>query len=420
MLPALVQRMRDHGDRLALIGRDGRSSSFAQLLAAAEKIPAARLRAVTMIPPFDALVEALGTWLAGGVLVPLPKTNADRFLTLVKPEERRFLDDTALVLSTSGSRGAPKAVALSSAGLEANIAAILSYLRLNEDDRVGVLLPLHYSYALVGQVLTAWSAGAAVVLCNDTAFAREQIEACAELRVSVLSSVASSFSLLCDQVEAGAKKPALRIIASAGGPLPLSLASRLRSLWPDAVIWNQYGLTEASPRVTAISDRDPAFELGSIGRPLSGITAHVAEDGELLISAPSVMIGYLDEPPLSGMLHTGDLVRADERGNLFHLGRKDDVVKCGGERVSLDEVASLFRDQVQEAVVVALRDALVGSRLYAFYTGSAEPKALKALMLKRISAAAVPRYFTRLDTLPRTESGKIDIPALRARAEELA
>jgi long-chain acyl-CoA synthetase len=274
-------------------------------------------------------------------------------------------------------------------------------------------------------VLTAQAAGATLVLANDSPFPRQQLEALAAQHATVLSSVASSLAMLCDQLEAGAPKPPLRLIASAGGPLPLPLAERMRRLFPDAVLWNQYGLTEASPRVTAVPSTEPAFWRGSIGKPIAGIFARIV-DGELCIKGPSVMLGYLDDPDatrralVDGELFTGELVEQDTEGFLFHKGRKDDVVKVAGERVSLDVIASIVRELpgVTAASVIAVDDPHAGARLHVFYTGSAEPKALKAGLAKRVSQAVLPRQITALPSLPLTTTGKIDVPALRKKAKE--
>ncbi len=443
---AMVIALPYEDDEPALVARDGACLSF-RMVREEARARAARFarfsrRAVGVsMTQREALLEALGVWGADAVLVPFSSfARSGRFLARVRPaavsgvepepapepDARTFADGTALVLATSGSRGVPKAVALSASGIDANVRAIGGYLRLTRDDRVGVVLPLHYSYALVGQVLTAWAAGARVVLGNDTAFAREQLEALARERVTVLSSVASSLALLCDQMDAGAATPPLRLIGSAGGPLPLELARRLEQRFPGAEIWNQYGLTEASPRVSAVSSTSQAFWRGSVGRPLPGISARIV-GGELLISGPSVMLGYLDEPEANaralrdGWLYTGDRMRQDDEGFLYHEGRVDDVVKCGGERVSLDDIAALVRaePEIEDAVAVAIDDALAGARLTVFYVGRAEPKKLKAALAKQLSQAVLPRRFVCLSTLPRTDTGKIDVPALRAQCAEI-
>src|SRR5207248_5983158 len=119
---------------------------------------------------------------------------------------------------------------------------------------------------------------------------------------------------------------------------------RVGSAFGAVRFFNQYGLTEASPRVTAVSDDEPAFALGSVGRALPGISVFAVGEsgarlptdasGELAVRGPSVMLGYLGDAAATarvlstdGTLRTGDWGRVDRNGYVYVEGRKDGVVK---------------------------------------------------------------------------------------------
>ena len=241
-----------------------------------------------------------------------------------------------------------------------------------------------------------------------------------------LSSVPPSLRLIARAVLEGISAPPLDYLASAGASLDAATVALVRTAFPAARIWNQYGLTEASPRVAAISDADPAFARGAAGRPLQGIELRI--DGEeILVRGPSVMLGYLDDPDATsrallpgGWLRTGDVGHLEE-GCLFVHGRGDGVVKCAGERVGLDEVAAAMREcpGVADACVVALPDEALGARLIAFVEAPASVLAdLRKLLRRKLLPAKRPSEIIPVESLPRLPSGKIDRQALRRRAEE--
>jgi len=332
----------------------------------------------------------------------------------------------ALLLFTSGSSGAPKGVVLSRDGLRANVEAILGYLPAG---RAAIVLPLTYSYALVGQLLTTLRSGAAALLLGDLKYPAEQLEAMRRLEADALSTVPSSLRLLSLAIAEGSPAPRLRTVASAGAPFDAGTIALVRSAFPGARIWNQYGLTEASPRVAAISDADPSFGRGAAGRALPGIEIRT-EGGEILVRGPSVMLGYLDDPEATaaaltpdGWLRTGDLGRIED-GCLFSHGRGDGVVKCAGERVGLEEVAAALRacDGVGDACVVAIPDQALGAKLIAFLE-TARPEivpAVRKALRETLTPAKRPAMLVALEALPRMASGKIDRQALQRRAELLS
>jgi long-chain acyl-CoA synthetase len=388
--------------------------------------------AVEAVPvPLDvrAGVESVRAQAARARVSALVHGNLDEDRLDVEPNEgeRRQLDPAAgLVLFTSGSSGEPKGVMLSQAGLEANLDAILAYLPVNAQSRTPLTLPLVYSYSLVGQAMLTLRAGGALVGLGGIPYPAEQLEAMTRLGCDGVSSVATALRLLAevalDMPEND--RPRFRYVASAGGPLDAATIEKLRLGFPRAQLFNQYGLTEASPRVTAISERDPMFLRGSVGKPIGG-TCVEERDGELYVRGPSVMIGYLDDPEGTARalgpdgLRTGDRGRVDENGYVFVTGRADGLVKIAGERVSTDEVAETVRGLpgVFDAAVVAIHDERLGAKLVGFVVAATPAAELGKLVRDRLPPVKRPRLIA-VEELPRTANGKIDLPALRARAVE--
>ncbi|MBX7101718.1 MAG: acyl--CoA ligase [Myxococcaceae bacterium] len=401
--------------------------------------------------PAKQVVTALACLDAGAVLFPLdasmPVLAQERLLARARPhlvvtdtavraeKPREALDARAgLLLFTSGSSGEPKGVVLSRAGLDANVDGILSYLPVREFPRTAVVLSLGYSYALVGQVLTTLRAGGTVLLCNDLPTPAAQWEAMLAHGAQGLSSVPFSLRRLAQAARAGGHGEQLRYVAAARGALDRATALELAQTFPRARRYNQYGLTEAAPRVAAIGDDDPGFAQGAAGRPLPGVEVWAESPegvrlgprgkGELYVRGPSVMLGYLDDPRGTaqvlrpdGALRAGDSGWLDERGLLFVEGRSDGVVKCAGERVHAQEVARVLREATGlELAVVARPHPEWGHRLRVFYEAPDGARTSWPQAVKALTWAARPYRFDRVPALPRTPQGKHDLAALEALA----
>ena len=452
----------------ALVSSSGVAITYGQMADVVERGTAELVRegvgpgvavaiAVPDAPGF--ILAALAAWEAGAAVVPLDlrggaalvdeaigRSHAQlvvrgaplgEALRLERRQASAIDPRAALVLFTSGSTGRPKGVLLGGGGLRANVEAILRYLPVREHSRTALTLPLAYSYALVGQVLTTLRAGATLLLLHDLGYPAVQLEAMVRLAATGLSSVPTALRLLARAAVEGGARPRLGYVASAGAALEASTAACLRAAFPEARLFNQYGLTEASPRVAAIDDRDPAFAAGAAGRALPGLEVWAAredrrcapgEEGDLRVRGESVMLGYLDDLEASakalapdGSLRTGDRGHLDAGGAIFVAGRSDGVVKVAGERVGLEEIAICLREGgARDAAVVALPDEMMGARLVAFVEASegAIPS-LRATLRERLAPAKRPTKVIRLETLPRLPSGKIDLQELQRRAAAL-
>ncbi len=345
---------------------------------------------VVEVPAFDPVIllaSLEAAWRTGRVPMPgrmlastsLPPTNAE------------------LVIRTSGSTGKSKHVAFDLLSVATSAQRIARYLEIDRRDRVAVLSPLTHGFGLVGQLFAAIVSGAEAIWAA-LPFPDEQAAALED--ATVIQGVAYTLSRALD---AGLVARSARTFGTAGGPLPRSLAKRLRTQFPSATIWNQYGCTEAGPRLTACPSTDPAFEEGSVGRPIEGVTLSLS-DGRIAFRTDTAMRGYLDAP---SVFETGDVGRIDENGNLFVLGRADEVVKVRGAKVCLREVAAAFEACGANAAVAFLspeEDAVV----WAAYESSSEITR-RDLRLPRES---LPSRAWRVPSLARLPSGKIDRAAV--------
>ncbi len=349
-------------------------------------------------------------------------------------------DDVCMQPYTSGSTGRPKGVLLTHAGQYWNAEMVRRVMMLDETDRALVAAPLYHKNAMAAAVKPILMAGGALVILPGFDPA-EVIKAIARYRCTYITGTPAMFRLVLNQKRLLAEYDvtSLRWAACGSAMVPPDLLREFEDTF-DASISEGYGLTEGGPVVF----ENPRFgprKTGSTGLPLPGceirvITpggreAGVGEPGELWTRNPGLARGYYKAPDLTaakfdreGWLHTGDLVRRDEQGYYYILGRLDDMINVGGENMYPKEVEDLLvlHPAVREAYVVPVPHAVKGEAPVAFVVlhegRSATADELKQFFLARGPAYAHPRAVLFLDQAPLGSTGKVDRQALRARAVE--
>lgn len=377
----------------ALLLPDGEALSCARL---AERPGHAGLQ----VPTGDATTLALGLVdcaLGGGTAFPLPHGLAPevraRLLALAAKAAHPRL---ALIVTTSGSTGAPKGVRLSWRAVAAAARLAQGGMDFQRGDAWLACLPLHF----VGGAMIlyrAWRAGASAVVHDGfsiDAIARDF----AARRITHISLAPAMLAQLVDAAVPPA--PTLRCALIGGAALAPALAKRARAAgWPLRL---SYGMTETC--ATALVD----------GRPLPGVRVRTNPAGVLEIATPARMTGYLEEPDSGEWFVTHDLadLGADGRANI--LGRADDMLITGGVNVHPIEVEARLAacPGVREAGVTGLADPVWGDLIACAYEGEAPESDIERWCRAELPSARRPRRFLRVTRLPRLASGKLDRRAL--------
>lgn len=369
------------------------------------------------------------------VLAPLSVCDFEGFAPLDAPDSNR----PALVMFTSGTTGAPKGVIMTHRNLARSCDAVSDYLRYREFPTSLSILPLHYSYGLIAQLLAQLYIGGYVRIMaglrNPLAFCR----AVADERIETFCGVPSTFLTLAKFHRlAPIELPTLRVVCSAGAAFEASVYDTIKMMCPNATVFNNYGMTEACPRLAYISDRDERFISGCVGRPMAGVEAIVIEDGTgrrlpdgergiLAVRGPNICPGYLNDAKSTraaftedGFLITGDVAHLDA-GYIYIHGRVDDMFNVAGEKVSPLEIEAVINrlPEVECSAVVGMRDTVRGSVPVAFLK-TREPVSASRItgaLTDQLTPNKLPVAYYEVAALPMTPNGKIQRRSLEPRSE---
>lgn len=333
-----------------------------------------------------------------------------------------------LCLMTSGSTGKPKLVAATDSSLIAGIAAIHGAQRLDPIRSTGVILPLAYSFAFVNQLLWAICRERRLVLLPGLLDPASTFALIAEERVEMICMVAVQIQAL-RKLDFGAKTAgdSVKILNFAGAPFPISHYDLIRSLFPAARIYNNYGCTEAMPRLTVCEMASADAPVTRVGKPIEGVTLRINGDpagGPIEFAGASSSLGLLRADgrvePHPDWIASGDLGRIDANGDLHVLGRHDQVIKLAGERISLMEIEqSLQAEPLLDCVAWA--DATTSEpRLLAVVAAPRAPRGpdLTRLLRERLPRSMWPAELYWVREMPLLPNGKIDRLDVRRRAIE--
>ncbi len=409
------------------------------LIADANKVPALASLPVESVfyhgegmPPITCAVASLSEILVAGREAPavFPVTETD----------------LSTIIYTSGSTGLPKGIMLSHRNLVAGAQIVSTYVRNTSSDRILSILPLNFDAGL-NQLTTMVRVGGTLVL-QRSLLPGEILRNLRTHSITGLAGVPSVWPLLLQNRRSLEREPLahLRYITNTGGMIPQPNLDSLRRLLPGTDIYLMYGLTEAF-RSTYLPPDEVHRGSSCIGRAIPNTDIWVVDEkneecavdevGELIHRGPTVALGYWGDeertravyrpnpfaPPelqaTDNVVYSGDLVKRDKDGYLYFLGRRDELIKTQGFRVSPHEIESIFYGipEVREAAVFGKGSIGLGHAIVAVISlkdGAAmTPEEVRAIFSRSAPPYMLPREIHILPELPKTVTGKIDRSGLR-------
>ncbi len=349
-----------------------------------------------------------------------------------RPSQVNIDLDLACLIYTSGSTGEPKGVMSDHSNIVFAAGSIIEYLENVPDDVVINVLPLSFDYGLY-QLLMVTKFGGTLILEKGFAYPAAILKRIEEERVTGFPGVPTIFAVLLEMDLSPYDLTSLRYLTNTAAALPPSHIVRLQEKFPWARLYSMYGLTETK-RTLYLPPEQLAKRPGSVGIAIPGTEVWIEDEqgrrlgpgqqGELVVRGRHVMRGYWGDPqataerfrpgsiPGERLCYTGDLFVMDEEGFLYFIARKDDIIKCRGEKVAPKEIENVLYSLqgVREAAVIGVPDPIQGQAIKAFVVGDND-KLSEAQVLAHCRAhledLMIPKYIVLCRELPKTPSGKI-------------
>ncbi len=349
-------------------------------------------------------------------------------------------NDLAAIIYTTGSTGFPKGVMMTHQAMVFASWSLIQYLRLSDDDRILLVLPLAFDYGLY-QLLMSVTVGSTLIVEQSFIFTASVYKQIEKYQPTVFPGVPTIFAMMI----AGNKKnkisfESIKKITNTAAALPAEYIPELKQIFPNALIFKMYGLTECK-RVCYLEPELIDIKPTSVGKAIPGTEIFLlspegspvpaGEPGILHIRGPHVMAGYWKNEtqttkmlkpshiPGERVLCSHDWFKMDEDGFLYFQGRNDDIIKTRGEKVSPVEIENVIYKitGVKETAVIGIPDEILGESILAFITVHNSviltEKEIQKECSHNLESFMIPQKIIFVDEMPKNANGKIDKLKLR-------
>ena len=350
--------------------------------------------------------------------------------------------DSAIVMFTSGSTGVPKAIPLTFRQIVLNARLTSEVTGLDDGDRMLITMPPYFASGIC-HFVTCVVQGAGLVAVTGFNFGEQLIALIDERGITAFGGSPTNVRRMLGAAQTGEELPNVRFWVSSGDYLTAAEQEHFRQRFPHVRLVYIYGLSEVGGRLCINDVAANPGKVGSAGPPLPGMEVEILstddgsrlgpnEVGEINVKGPLLMDGYLlddgeiDRSCVDGGFSTGDLGRIDADGFVWIVGRTDDVIKIGGEKVSVINVEDAIRTcaPCRDCCVAVIDDERLGSVLIGLIAPESEEAGVDLRDLLRqlrheLPPNALPAKVFIVDDIPRTGSGKVARQAARDLAHSL-
>jgi len=335
--------------------------------------------------------------------------------------------EIASIIFTSGTTSKPKAIKITHKNVASTTERIVNYLKISDKDIDVISLPLSHSFGL-GCLHCIIKQGGTVILHRNTINLKEIILSIKKYSATSFAGVPTTLRMILDNYKNLFKNSitSLRYVLTNSAPMPREMIQELLSILNNKKLCTYYGLTEAS-RCTFHTYNDITFKIDSVGKPLPGIQITIVDNkkickpfqkGEVNVRGTNVSPGYwndleADKKIQDGWLKTGDIGYFDDDGFLYLMGRTDDIINTGGEKVAPKEIEDVLYllEEIQEAVVKGVSDRLLGQTVKAFIVLKDDTTITEKEIIqhcsKKLESYKIPRHIEYVKNIPKNEQGKI-------------
>jgi acyl-CoA synthetase (AMP-forming)/AMP-acid ligase II len=370
----------------------------------------------------EAVQKAIGNKIeiAHTVTISPNKPEPDFYLLDAKHFMTKAEQDVCLFMLTSGSTGQPKVVPIVWQALHKNITETAKVIGINENDRIFMNLPTH-TMSAIHHLLTLLSVGGSYSVMRGFTYGKGILENLRETSCTGLVGVPATFIRMLPVLAEISELKNFRFFFNSGEHLPTPIINSIREGAPKVSIFCVYGLTEVAGRLCILPEGQLDNKSGSVGHPIPGMDIIIKDDeghqvqpnikGEVWVKGPCLFSGYLGSTGSSlEEFATGDIGHLDDEGYLFLEGRKDDIFKVGGEKVSVIKEALYGDETLKDFMVKPHYDELIGNVPCLHFVPKPGTKVKTRNIVKRLRSLLpdnhIPKIFIEVDAISRTSIGK--------------
>jgi len=316
-------------------------------------------------------------------------------------------DETVFcIINTSATTGKFKSVPVRWSQIEAHVKASAKVLGVEEEDNWLVVLPMFHVSGLSIILRTLYNGTRATI--REKFSEQVVLDALETKEVTMVSLVPTVLQRIVERIQS----PTLRAILLGGEFIPMPLLQEC--VQRDLPVYKTYGMSETFAQSTTFSIREYPNKLASVGYPLEGVTIEIRNPdeqgvGEVWLSSPMLMKGYLNKEPIQGAFNTDDIGYVDDDGFLYLLNRRKDIIISGGENIYPKEIEDVLygMDGILECAVIPVSDPKWGQVPVLCVVTNCSEEDISQYLLSRLAKYKVPKRIVYYDALPKNSVGKI-------------
>ena len=316
-------------------------------------------------------------------------------------------DETVFcIINTSATTGKFKSVPVRWSQIESHVKASAKVLGVEEDDNWLVVLPMFHVSGLSTILRTLYNGTRATI--HEKFSEQVVLDALETEEVTIVSLVPTVLQRIVERIQA----PTLRAILLGGEFIPMPLLQEC--VQRNLPVYKTYGMSETFAQSTTFSVKDHPNKLASVGYPLEGVTIEIRNPdeegvGEVWLSSPMLMKGYLNKEPIKGAFNTDDIGYIDEDGFLYLLNRRKDIIISGGENIYPKEIEDVLYEMngINECAVIPITDSKWGQVPVLCVVTSHREQEIFEYLQCRLAKYKIPKQILYFDTLPKNSMGKI-------------
>lgn len=329
-------------------------------------------------------------------------------------DECEDLSDVALIMCTSGTTGKPKGAMITHNNLITNLLDISKYFGINYSDHILIARPLYHCAVLTGEFLISLSKGLRISFMTEGFVPAKILKMAKETGVTTLCGTPTLLYHLSGMSLKFEEPLVLRNIAVSGECMTQTVAQIMRKAFPNTDIYNVYGLTEASPRVSYLPPCEFDSRPTSVGVPLDSLKAKLVNN-ELLIKGNNVMKGYYNNPTATekvkqdGWLHTGDIAEMDNQGRIYIKCRKDNMIIRAGMNIYPQEIENLLKEdkRIIDVLAYGVKNDTVSEKIHIKVVTLLGKTEVYNICKEKLLSYELPDVIEIVDEIPKNASGKV-------------